>query len=86
MQLLPVLLLLPWGFPLLAGEEALEVGEAFFVLWGLRPLARQLHLHRGRDRVAQAHPLQAFHLRQSPIKFVLGVCGRSLGIDEFGDS
>ncbi len=37
-----------------------EVGGAFFVLWGLRPLARQLHLHRGRDRVAQAHPLEPF--------------------------
>jgi hypothetical protein len=36
--------------------------------------------------MAQAHPLQTFHLRQSPIKFVLGVCGRSLGIVEFGDS
>ena len=79
-------LFLAWVLLPLAGEEALEVGGAFFVLWGLRRLARQLHLHRGRDRVAQAHPLQTFHLRQSPIKFVLGVCGRSLGIVEFGDS
>ena len=60
--------LLPGVFLLLAGEEALEVAGAFFVLWGLRPLARQLHLRRGRDRVAQAHPLQAFQLVQRPIK------------------
>ncbi len=54
--------LLPGVFLLLAGEETLEVFGAFFVLWGLRPLARQLHLHGGRDRLAQAHALEAFDL------------------------
>ena len=49
--------LLPGVFLLLAGEESLEVAGAFFVLRDLRPLARQLHLHRGRDRLAQAHLL-----------------------------
>ncbi len=51
--------LVPGVCLLLVGEETLEVGEAFFVLSDSRPLARQLHLHRRRDRLAQAHPLEA---------------------------
>ncbi|MFB3094566.1 MAG: hypothetical protein ACE10O_01760, partial [Candidatus Acidiferrales bacterium] len=37
--------LLPGVFLLLAGEEALEVAGAFFILSDSQPLARQLHLH-----------------------------------------
>ena len=46
----------------------LEVQEVFFVLSDLRPLARQLHLHRGRDRMAQAHALEALDLVECAIK------------------
>ncbi len=67
---LQVLLLLAWVFLLLAGEETLEVAGAFFVLSDSRPLARQLHLHRGRERVAPTHPLQALERIQRPNKCV----------------
>jgi hypothetical protein len=53
-------------FPFLAGEEALEVAGAFFVLWGLRPLARQLHLHR-RAVVIVSEPITR-SARQAPFE------------------